>query len=177
MDGRHVNSALFTFSHCRLRDIIRLWGKDAKGIALLDEVDQILHPLQSELNFPIGPKLKLLMSPERFQFPLHLLDGLLYFGNMDKDKHTDPSETKILQVSPLLCPIDQLQEIAQIIKRGMKLNLIDSFPHPTLLLAEFYQSNLRNAFGRWALIWLKQQKSVSDGLKKAAEAGLDVDKV
>jgi len=68
---------------------------------LLDEVDQILHPLQSELNFPIGPKYKLLMSPERFEFPLHLLNGLLYFVNMEKDKHTDPNETRILQVHSL----------------------------------------------------------------------------
>lgn len=82
-----------------LRDIIKLWGKDEKGIALLDEVDQILHPLQSELNFPIGPKYKLLMSPERYEFPLHLLNALLYFIDIEKDKHSDPQETKILQVT------------------------------------------------------------------------------
>ncbi len=35
-----------------------------KGIMLLDEVDMILHPLKSELNFPIGEKVKLLCITE-----------------------------------------------------------------------------------------------------------------
>ena len=34
--------------------IMRLW-KD-NGVLILDEVDLLLHPLRSELNFPIGPK-------------------------------------------------------------------------------------------------------------------------
>ena len=36
-----------------LSKIMSLWQK---GIALLDEVDILLHPLKSELNFPIGDK-------------------------------------------------------------------------------------------------------------------------
>ena len=39
-----------------LRDIMELWGAPQRGVALLDEVDLLLHPLKSELNFPIGPK-------------------------------------------------------------------------------------------------------------------------
>ena len=39
-----------------LQDIMELWGARQRGIALLDEVDLLLHPLKSELNFPIGPK-------------------------------------------------------------------------------------------------------------------------
>ena len=39
-----------------LRDTICLWGRDQGGIALLDEVDLLLHPLKSELNFPIGQR-------------------------------------------------------------------------------------------------------------------------
>jgi hypothetical protein len=39
------------------------------------------------------------MSPERFEFPVHLLNGLLFYVNIDKDKHTDPNETRILQVT------------------------------------------------------------------------------
>jgi hypothetical protein len=37
-----------------LKAIIRLWGPKNKGILILDEVDLILNPLKSELNFPIG---------------------------------------------------------------------------------------------------------------------------
>jgi len=34
-----------------LAGVMRLWRS---GVLLLDEVDMVLHPLRSELNFPIG---------------------------------------------------------------------------------------------------------------------------
>lgn len=40
-----------------LRDVIQLWGAGDDGVLLLDEVDMLLHPLKSELNFPIGASL------------------------------------------------------------------------------------------------------------------------
>ena len=57
----------------------------------MDEVDLILHPLKSELNFPIGPKepLDLTRSSKgskglRWEIPFHMLDALFYAleGNM-----------------------------------------------------------------------------------------------
>ena len=44
----------------------------------MDEVDLILHPMKSELNFPIGNKQELDFSPQRWQMPIHLLDGIFY---------------------------------------------------------------------------------------------------
>jgi hypothetical protein len=37
-------------------ELAKILGLFKKGIMLLDEVDLILHPLKSELNFPIGEK-------------------------------------------------------------------------------------------------------------------------
>lgn len=42
---------------------------------MIDEVDLVLHPLRSELNFPIGPKNLIEHAPERWRVVLHLLDG------------------------------------------------------------------------------------------------------
>lgn len=58
------------------------------GILILDEVDLILNPLKSELNFPIGRKQRLSSSPERYLFPLHLFDGVLYhiFNSLSNDE-------------------------------------------------------------------------------------------
>lgn len=50
-------------------------------------------------------------------------------------------------------------------------------PHPVLLQPEFYHEKLQSLFGEWALVWLKQQKSVSEGFKKATEIGLNPEKV
>ena len=43
----------------KLADIMALWGKHQKGILLIDEVDMLLHPLRSELNFPLGERFAL----------------------------------------------------------------------------------------------------------------------
>ena len=57
-----------------LSDIIQNWGRAKGGIALLDEVDLLLHPLKSELNFPVGSKETLSLAPTRWLLPAHLLD-------------------------------------------------------------------------------------------------------
>ena len=59
--------------------VIKLWRAGEMGtggVALLDEVDLLLHPLKSELNFPIGRKEPLDGSPERWNFAVHLLDAI-----------------------------------------------------------------------------------------------------
>ena len=48
------------------------------GCLIMDEVDLILHPLKSELNFPIGAKHDLDFSPLRWKLPIHLLDAIFY---------------------------------------------------------------------------------------------------
>ena len=40
-----------------LKQVVALWGAAQNGVALLDEVDMVLHPLKSELNYPIGTPL------------------------------------------------------------------------------------------------------------------------
>ena len=63
-----------------------------QGVLLLDEVDLILHPLKSELNWPLGAKMPLdltlrtlggngratLEAGIRWQIPFHLLDALFF---------------------------------------------------------------------------------------------------
>ena len=60
-----------------LRDIICVFG-ERKGVALIDEVDWILHPLKSELNFPIGDEVKAELSPERWALPIFILEAIFF---------------------------------------------------------------------------------------------------
>ena len=55
---------------------------------MLDEVDLLLHPLRSELNFPIGPKRMLPSHDFRFSLPMHLLDAL-FWAEHGRDMCTD----------------------------------------------------------------------------------------
>ena len=49
-----------------------------RGVLIMDEVDLLLHPLRSELNFPIGARLPLDPAPERWALAIHLIDALFY---------------------------------------------------------------------------------------------------
>jgi thiol-disulfide isomerase/thioredoxin len=48
-----------------------------EGILLCDEIDMLLHPLRSELNFPIGEKHPLDFSPARWTYPMDILNTIL----------------------------------------------------------------------------------------------------
>lgn len=60
-----------------LRQILSLWSKDNNGLVLVDEVDLVVQPLKSELNFPLNRKYPLFLSPERWLMPIWILSGLL----------------------------------------------------------------------------------------------------
>jgi hypothetical protein len=58
-----------------LSRILKLWRTDT--LLMMDEVDLLLHPLKSELNFPIGEKAPYDLSHpdgERWGLPIFLLD-------------------------------------------------------------------------------------------------------
>ena len=60
--------------------IINMWKE---GVVIMDEVDLLLHPLKSELNFPIGDKDPIDMGNNRWDLPFHLLQ--LVFTLLDTD--------------------------------------------------------------------------------------------
>ena len=53
--------------------VIRLFQT---GTLMMDEVDLILHPLKSELNFPVGARHDLDLAPFRWRLAIHLLDAV-----------------------------------------------------------------------------------------------------
>lgn len=63
-----------------LARIMDLWSQRRAGVVLLDEVDVLLHPLHSELNFPIGNKFPLKPAPLRWELPMHIFLAVFYAG-------------------------------------------------------------------------------------------------
>jgi hypothetical protein len=63
-----------------LKDIIQLWGAKKKGVLILDEVDLILNPLKSELNFPIGSDFSVVFLFACCFFWLNCLSFFLLFA-------------------------------------------------------------------------------------------------
>jgi hypothetical protein len=87
---------------------------------LLDEVDLILHPLKSELNFPIGDKFDLDCSDdgERWGLPIHLLDAL-FFCSTGKVSSFDQKGTAL----------EILKKFATVIQQGIAERNLQRLPH------------------------------------------------
>eukprot|EP00937_MAST-01D_sp_MAST-1D-sp2_P005839 g5839.t1 len=54
--------------------VMRMWRH---GVLIMDEVDVLLHPLKSELNFPIGHRDKIDLFGYRWELPIFILDAIV----------------------------------------------------------------------------------------------------
>ena len=57
-----------------LADVLSIFRK---SVGLLDEVDVLLHPLKSELNFPIGNRDRIDLFGYRWELPIFILDAIV----------------------------------------------------------------------------------------------------
>lgn len=105
--------------------ILKLWQT---GVLIMDEVDVLLHPLRSELNFPIGTKYPIDMAGIRWDLPIHLLE--VFFASD-------------------LCP--KLQEAIQ---QGYAVHALQKQPHLILLDLQYYTQVLKPLLARWLLEYL-----------------------
>ena len=102
-----------------VRALVQVLGLFRGGVLIMDEVDLLLHPLKSELNFPIGDKHKLDFSPERWTCAIHALDAVFYLErkSMSVPFHQSGRAHKIL---------DELQKV---IEEGYSQRALQRSPH------------------------------------------------
>ena len=117
------------------------------SILIMDEVDLILHPLKSELNFPIGAKLELDFAPHRWKLPIHLLDAVFYSstGKMSVGFQDSNRAHSILAA------------LAKVIQLGYQQRALQRNPHIVLLNLEFYHAAMKPVLMDWLLLWLESQ--------------------
>ena len=108
-------------------------------------MDLLLHPLKSELNFPIGQKLPLDFSPERWLCAIHALDAIFYHSRRTVSTGFSQSG-RAHQV---------LDELAAVITTGFEQRMLQASPHLVLLCTEWYSSNMKPLLARWMLLWLE----------------------
>eukprot|EP00467_Chlorarachnion_reptans_P010822 CAMPEP_0114525784 /NCGR_PEP_ID=MMETSP0109-20121206/22631_1 /TAXON_ID=29199 /ORGANISM="Chlorarachnion reptans, Strain CCCM449" /LENGTH=5518 /DNA_ID=CAMNT_0001707433 /DNA_START=63 /DNA_END=16619 /DNA_ORIENTATION=+ len=145
-----------------MKRLLKLWSKDMGGVALLDEVDLILHPLKSELNFPIGPKERLPLGPERWLLPMHILEAFFYDASGGR--------VAIPEFRPDEKSLRVLRDIATAMRAGEDQRVVQTSPHPVVLQKSFYETSLKASVSAWALIWLTQQRCVREDIEKALES-------
>jgi hypothetical protein len=125
--------------------VINLWSNKERGVLLLDEVDMLLHPLRSELNFPIGEKFPLAPSPSRWDLPIYLLDVVLKASNIAMGV-VNPGDN---------AGDSSLQDLVGVINQGLADKVLQRTPHIVLLDHDFYNENLKPAIVAKALSWMQ----------------------
>jgi len=141
------------------------------GVCLLDEVDMLLHPLKSELNFPVGQKELIDFNPLRWSLPMHLVDALFY--SLRSPPKTTGSMWEDSQPA-----ISLLRKIESVLQKGYAEKTMQAVPHPILLDDGFYDRNLKKLFAEWAFFWMELQNftglSKEEAIKYVTE-GPDAD--
>ena len=130
----------------QIEEASRLFQFLRKSILIMDEVDTVLHPLKSELNFPVGKKLSLELSPMRWNFPLFLIDTFL---RSDLYIHSLGQQNRMIAA---------VEELRSIIDSGAKNSSLQRRPHLILLSRDYYQERMLPAFAKIALLWCEKQE-------------------
>lgn len=139
-----------------LSRILKLWRTDT--LLMMDEVDLLLHPLKSELNFPIGEKAPYDLSHpdgERWGLPIFLLDFCL----ITKAECSSADYKRVLDIFA-----SEVQEC----EKDLKAAIVDGYaclalqrnPHMILLSTKFYTQVLSPILCRWLGLWLEMKSTL-----------------
>jgi len=118
--------------------ILDMWRD---GVLIMDEVDVLLHPLRSELNFPIGLKDPIDLSGFRWDLPIHLLRAFFPETLLEEK---DQASIKILE------------EISEAVEEGYRKRALQRNPHLVLLDENFYRTQLMELAAKWCSVWILQ---------------------
>lgn len=124
------------------------------GVLMLDEVDLILHPLKSELNWPLGHKAPLdftrsqvLGAGVRWDVQWFLFDAIFSVSHGMTVAFKDSMQA-----------INTLKRIKAVIKEGIRTKTLQESPHLVLLSQSFYTMKLLPLLAEWLLLYLRSKK-------------------
>lgn len=132
--------------------IVKILAMWEKGVLIMDEVDVLLHPLKSELNFPIGFKEAIDLAGVRWDLPIHLVDAIFYYNRRKLTGDLTPLREAERKLGWSVQQI--LNEICAAIDEGYRAHSLQRNPHIVLLDNTWYDQKLREKMAKWALLWL-----------------------
>eukprot|EP00961_Rhodomonas_salina_P096072 1291925-Rhodomonas_salina.2 len=142
-----------------LASVMDLWrdrgSKLGNGVLILDEVDMILHPLRSELNFPIGKVANpILPRPYRWSFPMYVFEGLFWAVG---------SEAKLYVRGKFHDPDTNLNALKEAIAKGLAQSHLQIEPHLVLLNENWYHhEGMKECLANWAVEWVLEAQLLQD---------------
>ena len=146
-----------------------------RGCLLLDEIDLLLHPLKSELNWPLGEREPLdfakteLGSGLRWKLPIELIDVLIRCSTPRTEAAaiaaasagatsaaSPPNEAAYVGrgVGAVMGAV--LEGLREALAAGYAAQAVQRAPLLVLLSRGFYDEQLLPWLARWGALWLEQ---------------------
>ncbi|GBG29475.1 Hypothetical Protein FCC1311_056962, partial [Hondaea fermentalgiana] len=127
-----------------------VWQLLADAHLVLDECDVLLHPLRSELNFPIGPMQELAQASWRCGLARVLV------GALQNAQREDSSA------------------LARAIKRGVDQGKLEATPHLVVVDPRFYEDEMTEPLAQSAAAWLCAELDGPDALLRPVQQNLKI---
>ena len=129
-----------------------------RSVAIIDEADLVLHPMKSELNFPLGPKKT--ADRVRWELPTFLFSCILDDDHAFNDSFSRTFDAQGWEKPPLFSHVMSI--LKRMLKKGKENGDILEMPHFTLLRKQFYTEQIREHIATIALFfieraWCKEQ--------------------
>ncbi|CAK0898464.1 unnamed protein product, partial [Prorocentrum cordatum] len=124
--------------------VLQFWRD--RCTVVIDEVDLVLHPLKSELNFPIGSMEPLQPTPERYTMPVFLLEAPICAAS-------EKTPAEALKHGPEAK--EAFDEVKEAIGRGIAEFSVQRKPL-VIMSKDWYHQELKGPMGKWALVFLQQ---------------------
>eukprot|EP00667_Euglena_gracilis_P000338 EG_transcript_338 len=133
--------------------LARLVGLFRESVLIMDEVDLLLHPLKSELNYPIGKRQPLDLDKLRWELPIHVLEFVV----------------AAVGQRPLVGPLahtprtkDLLQALTDRVREGFQGCALQCNPHLIVLDLHFYRTALLPLLASWTAVYLSAYVDLAD---------------
>jgi hypothetical protein len=123
---------------------------------------QVLHPLKSETNFPIGERVHLDLQEQRWLLPMHILEGTLFASGYKKRVHL--GDVALTESEDII-----LRDLTLAFAEGFDSMALQRSPHLLILQPDFYFKTLKPHIAAWTMIWLKQQTAIIKALEATTE--------
>jgi hypothetical protein len=115
-------------------------------------VDLILHPLRSELHWPLGRRVPLDFSKSkqgdglRWKLPFFIIDAVFGAGLRRSSSEEARGSNEALEI---------LKKITACVKGATQKKSVQSQPHLVLLDKTWYNTSLSPLLAEWTEIWLR----------------------
>jgi hypothetical protein len=132
--------------------VLDLWSR---ALLVMDEVDVLLHPLRSELNFPVGHKVPIDLGAQRWNLPFFMLDVLVSLDSEERRGNTSkvkrPCEATEGESDELILALKHA------LSDGYNSHALQRQPHLVLLDYRWYSRVLRPVVAEWVMSWLLRE--------------------